>query len=314
MKVGVALVALMVAAAGCGTSSSETTTASQTPATTDAATPTPTTTTPTTASATTASLVEGNFAEVPIIVSAHGVLGWWSGDEWVAPPPDPADVPSGGGEDYQVSELNVPIVIAQGSEAIAGCDTIEGHVAIDIPAVNPQRQFPTSFPFAISAPWDLQPHTVELLDPPPAVYVEITAELLAERGIDDLAPSLLQVLRTDLEGDGVDEVVIVAERNGSGTLNPAFPGDYSIAFLRKVVADEVQTSVLGFFEVVQPEVEGSIIDLLAYRLDGIADLNGDGKMEIIVDDQYYEGAGTRVYEYVDDDLGAIAVLDVGCGV
>jgi hypothetical protein len=274
----------------------------------------PTTAAPASAPVTTSSVVEGNFAEVPIIVSPHGVLGWWSGDEWVAPPPDPTDVPSGGGEDYQVSELNASNVIAQGSEAVAGCETIEGHIAIDIPAVTPQRQFPSPFPFAISAPWELQPHVVEVLDPPPAVYTEITAELLADRGIDDPAPDLLQVVRTDLEGDGVDEVVIVAERNSSGTLNPAFPGDYSIAFLRKVVEDEVRTSDLGFFEVVQPEVEGSIIDLLAYRLDGIADLNGDGTMEIVVDDQYYEGAGTRVYEYVDDDLGAVAVLDVGCGV
>lgn len=311
MKVGLGIVALMMVAAGC--SNSTDTTTSSLPPSTGVATTAPPATTPPAAAVATTDDVEGNFAEVPIIVSAHGVLGWWSGDEWVPPPPDPADVPASGGEDYQVLEVGTPPLTAQGSEAMAGCDVIEGHVAVDIPQLDVERPFPTTFPFAISAPWELQPHVVEVLDPPPAVYVEITAELLAERGVEDPAPELLQVVRTDLEGDGVDEVVVVAERNGSGTLNPAFPGDYSIAFLRKVVEDEVRTSDLGFFEVVQPEVEGSIIDLLAYRLDGIADLNGDGTMEIVVDDQYYEGAGTRVFD-VDDDLGAVAVLDTGCGV
>lgn len=310
MRAAVGSMAPLLVVAACTTGSSETTSVAQTSAPT---TPAATTAPPTTAATSTTSAVPGNFAEVGIIVSPHGVLGWWSGDEWVAPPPDPADVPAAGGEDYQVLELDAPIAVAQGSEPVAGCELIEGHVAIDIPSVNLERLLPTSFPFAVSAPWDVQPHVVEILDPPPGIYVEITAELLAEQGIDDPAPALLQVVRTDLEGDGVDELVIVAERNSSGTLNPAFVGDYSIAFLRKVVGEEVETSLLGFYEVVEPEVEGSIIDLLAFRLDGVADLNGDGKMEIVVDDQYYEGAGTRVYEYVDDEQGAVAVLDVGCG-
>ena len=46
----------------------------------------------------------------------------------------------------------------------------------------------------------------------------------------------------------------------------------------------------------------------------MADLNGDGRMELAVDSRYYEGAGTIIYDYIDDDLGPWEVLSVGCGV
>ena len=44
-----------------------------------------------------------------------------------------------------------------------------------------------------------------------------------------------------------------------------------------------------------------------------ADLDDDGAMEIALDSAYYEGAGTEVWDYVDDDLGFVSVLLTGCG-
>ncbi len=53
--------------------------------------------------------------------------------------------------------------------------------------------------------------------------------------------------------------------------------------------------------------------ILSHSVAAVADLNGDGTMEIVVDAVYYEGSGTTAYEYIDDDLGPQPVLGGGCG-
>ena len=45
----------------------------------------------------------------------------------------------------------------------------------------------------------------------------------------------------------------------------------------------------------------------------VADLNGDGKMEIVTNGAFFEGFGISVWEYVDDDLGPVLQLQGGCG-
>ncbi len=114
--------------------------------------------------------------------------------------------------------------------------------------------------------------------------------------------------RIDLEGDGVDEAVVTANRQATWPEPSA--GDFSIVLLRKVIDDQVQTAILySSYQVDEPEqyfwVRG--------RLVGFGDFNGDAKLEIIVASEYYEGAGLEVFEYVDDDLGPVLVLDSGCG-
>ena len=49
-----------------------------------------------------------------------------------------------------------------------------------------------------------------------------------------------------------------------------------------------------------------------YSIQAIADLNGDGRMEIVMHAAYYEGAGSEIY----DVSGAKPkmVLGIGCGV
>ena len=65
---------------------------------------------------------------------------------------------------------------------------------------------------------------------------------LSSRGLDVASPVIKQVVRTDLEGDGVNEILVVAEDVSPGFLFEL--GDYSILFMRKVVDGVVQTAVL----------------------------------------------------------------------
>jgi hypothetical protein len=48
-----------------------------------------------------------------------------------------------------------------------------------------------------------------------------------------------------------------------------------------------------------------------YELRGVLDVNGDGKLEVIVHSHYYEGAGTTIYDCSGGKCKA--VLSVECG-
>lgn len=50
---------------------------------------------------------------------------------------------------------------------------------------------------------------------------------------------------------------------------------------------------------------------LLYSVDTIADLDGDGIMEVIVFTQYYEGLGWSIYKLIDDRLELVASNGIG---
>jgi hypothetical protein len=52
----------------------------------------------------------------------------------------------------------------------------------------------------------------------------------------------------------------------------------------------------------------------SFSVGAVADLNGDGRMEVVLSTAYYEGVGVDVWEYVDDDLGLTPQISAGCGV
>lgn len=315
---GAVVLALLVAA--CGRPSAEdttttsstlpeesTTTTSTTTSTTSTTTSTTTTTTippTTTTTAPTASTVPGRWASRPLIVAPWGALGWWDGSKWVG---TVASLPVSGGEDYQV-------VSFAGSGIVRGGAPTELCEPVFNPGVelsDPARlgEWPGPVGVAISAPWIVQPHLLEVLAPT-STHIGHARELLASHGLDIAAPIVKQVLRVDLEGDGVNEVVVVAAsiEQPFWTVNP---GDYSVAFMRKVVDGEVQTLILGGLIATAPGGEGDI--QYVYSIGGIGDLNGDGKMEIVLHGSYYEGEWVEIWEYVNDDLGLMRRLSAGCG-
>jgi hypothetical protein len=89
----------------------------------------------------------------------------------------------------------------------------------------------------------------------------------------------------------------------------AEPGDYSIAFMQRTVGNEVQTSILG--ESVIVTADNPLVN--AYSIGAVADLNDDGKMEIVISSAYYEGLGVEVFEWIDDDQGLVSQITQGCG-
>lgn len=279
----------------------ETTTTGAPPTTADTTTTEATTTT--TQATTTTTVASGNWADQPIVVSDFGALGWWDGTHWVQVD-EATPLPVTGGEDYQVILIGDLGATSGGAEEVVCEPLMNPGVTLADPGL--LGAWPGPYGVAISAPWILAPHLVEsLVDD--GTYSAFAAELLSERGLIVAEPVIKQLFRIDIEGDGVNEVLVVAEEMTLGFFGEV--GDYSIVFLRKVVEGEVQTAVLGESIILDAETDFPA----GFTVGAIADLNGDSRMEVVVDSAYYEGLGVEVWEYVNDNLGPVAVIGVGCG-
>lgn len=287
----------------------ETTTTVASTSTTAVATTTTTPDTTTTEPATTTTEAAGNWAAEPLVTSEYGALGWWDGGNWVQVD-ELTSLPVSGGEDYQVVLLGVEATITGGPEEIL-CDPLN-NPGVDLSNTSVLGgPFPDPVGIAISAPWDLTPHFVQEEDDD-GTYSAFARPLLATRGVDVANPVIKQVVRFDLDGDGVNEVIAIAEDvSGPGNIYAA-EGDYSLVFMRRVVDGEVQTAILGE-SIVADLAEGETPFILTHVVAGIADLSGDGKMEIVLNEVYYEGSGWSVWEYVNDDLGPVLQIQSGCG-
>lgn len=281
------------------TTAAVTTTVAPTTPTTSSAT---TTTTP--GSTSTTAALAGNWASEPLIVTTFGALGWWDGTDWLDAESE-GILPVAGGEDYQTIVGDSLGMTTAGSQTTV-CDPLE-LIGVILDDPDQLGDYPGPSGVAISAPFDLQPYLYDDEGTDDGTYAAFASDLLASRGLDIDEPVIKQLVRTDLEGDGVNEVLVVAEEVTPGLLLQ--PGDYSILFLRKVIEGEVQTAVLD--ETVVMDEDDQFLG--AHSVGTVADLNGDGRMEIVSNSAYFEGFGVVVWEYVNDDLGPNLRLQRGCG-
>jgi hypothetical protein len=278
------------------TSGATTTTTSAVTTTTVA--PTTTTVAPTT---TTTATVAGNWASTPLVAAGFGALGWWDGAVWAQVEPATA-LPVAGGEDYQVALIGLEAIIAGGPPTTL-CDPLNNPGVV---FENEQvlGDWPGPLGVAISASWVIVPHLVEQIEDD-GTYSAFAGELLAERGLNVPDPAMKQILQVDLEGDGVNEVLVVAEDVSEGLF--AQDGDYSIMFVRRTISGDVQTDILG--ESVIVTADNPLVN--SYSVGAVADLNGDARMEIVLTAAYYEGIFVEVWEYGAE--GPVARISAGCG-
>ncbi len=145
-------------------------------------------------------------------------------------------------------------------------------------------------------------------------------EALIADGLDSPDVSVREALRVDLEGDGVDEVIIEATLGGEPFFASAV-GDYSIVLLRQVDAEGVVANIpLAVISTSQAEADEAGIDDLVtdlpavfkvhHSVTDVVDLNGDGVFEIVLATQGDHSFWLSVFDPVVG-FGS-PVLESGC--
>jgi hypothetical protein len=290
-------------------------TASPAPASPTAAAPTAEEATP---AATAQATPAGEAADFAPIVDLNGsrLLGGIEGTRWLTTEVAAPFVK--GGETYRIVSGGQVTVSEQGSALKRGevpCDW-----TYDITITNEPSQ-PQEVPIsaergalAVGGSWELFPRQPQELGTSMQVYRDAVATELIARGITTPNVQIGRIVRADLDGDGVDEVLLNATYYRSQAeadyLSPdAAAGDYSLVLLRTVVDGKVVTVPVAESYYVKDE---EFVAPLEHVLAEVIDLNGDGRLDVVVRSSYYEGSYVTVYEITGTTVSA--VLSEGCGV
>ncbi len=174
----------------------------------------------------------------------------------------------------------------------------------------------SDYPVAVFSSWNVQPRkSVKLNNNIPA-YKECATQILASNKIYTSSPIISQIYKIDLEGDGVDEVVMTINNVAFEECESiAKKGDYSAIVLRKIINGKVETILIEgtFYDHIEKREDGLYYPgIFTHKIMNFLDLNGDGILEIITGDMEHEGFGYSVYEIKNGK--SVKVLSNGWGV
>ena len=247
----------------------------------------------------------------PVVdLSENCIVGGTSGGKWVE-----ADVLSPlikGNERYRLYTLTKQVGEVAGQKPESYGEPCEDTKTMKL-TPEPQEAI------AVGGDWNALPRVPRVVGTNDPVYRQVVAGFLRRKGFVRPKINITQIIRIDLDGDGTEEVIVSANHLAGGLRSPergmafhAEPGDYSLVFVRKLIRGRVQDIVLAeeYYPKKTSEPWGppNQNDVAA-----VLDLNGDGRMEIILHGAYYEGSWSTVFR-LDANNKFENVFGCGCGV
>lgn len=140
------------------------------------------------------------------------------------------------------------------------------------------------------------------LNPETGEYVKDVEQILTEHGLKGEAVHIREIVRTDLEGDGIEETLITASNIHSAD---RLMGRYSFIVLKKEIGNQ---SEFVFLAKQMDHLQAADFEeeqISDYELCEIVDLDHDGICEILIRKNCPEAPLYSVYKLVDDKMQLI---------
>jgi len=209
-----------------------------------------------------------------------------------------------GGETYRLYTLTRFIGTASGSKPAKEERGMPDFVVQMTPLPVPQKEI-----IAIGGQWNALPRVPRPANPDQEIYKEVVADFLKKKGMKNPKVKITQVIRIDLDGDGVEEVLVTADTYGEKLYRHLQKkGSYSLVLLRKVINGKVENLVIE--EDYFPANLGWGVPM-RFWVGAVLDVDGDGVIEILLHGMYYEGGGTSVHRVEGNKVKKVLVAGWG---
>jgi hypothetical protein len=226
-----------------------------------------------------------------IPISAEFLIGAWDGSDWKNADEIAASISAG--VEYSVYSFDKKEKSTMGNKP----DMQEVPGQYFTIKFSEEGEFTPNF--KIGGTWNALLRKPKLQKGGLSAYEKEVADLLKKNNVK-AKPQILQVIRIDLDGNGTDEVFVVAANVNAKI--PIFEQDtYSLVIFRRLVAGKVKSSIIHEHYYKESK-SGEADSPNGYEIPFLLDVNNDGSIETIIRGHYYEGFWYEIHEFDGEDL------------
>lgn len=157
------------------------------------------------------------------------------------------------------------------------------------------------------AGWNLIPRRPTSLDTGDAAITDAVTTFLRSKGIRRSPTKIKEAISVDLDGDGTAEMIITGHYYRRWDEFELSAGDYSFALFR-VGSGPAARNLLLDGQFLDQRIDA---DYAEHSIVAVADLNGDGRMEIAIRSTHSESDRQMLFEFQKDK--AVMIFDESCG-